>query len=232
MSRAERLLELMQCLRRHRHPVSGSALAEELGISLRTIYRDIASLQAQGAQIEGEPGIGYVLRPGFTLPPLMFSEEEIEAISLGTQWVASRTDSSLSKAARNALAKISAVLTPELRRKLADSTLQVGPLGPCGSSLTNDVELELIRTAIRSEYKITIQYQDEKGDKSTRTIWPFVLGFFERVQVVGAWCELRQSFRHFRADRLLSVDILETSYPRRRHDLLKEWQQLQGIHKK
>ena len=95
MSRAERLLQLMQTLRRHRQPVTGKALAEELGISLRTLYRDIASLQAQGASIEGEAGLGYVLTPGFTLPPLMFSEEEIEALVLGSRWVAERTDLSL-----------------------------------------------------------------------------------------------------------------------------------------
>src|ERR1700752_131103 len=106
MSRAERLLELMQMLRRHRRPVSGAQLAQELGISLRTLYRDIASLQAQGATIDGAPGIGYVLRPGFVLPPLMLAPEEIEALVLGTRWVADRADRRLADAARNALAKI------------------------------------------------------------------------------------------------------------------------------
>ncbi len=226
MSRAERLLELLECLRRHRHPVSGAALAEELGVSLRTMYRDIASLQSQGAQIEGEPGLGYVLRPGFTLPPLMFSEEEIEAISLGTQWVAGRTDSSLGKAAQNALAKISAVLTPELRRKLANSNLLIGPYDPV---IISHEELALIRKAIRSERKLSIRYRDEQSRESTRVIWPFMLGFFERVQIIAAWCELRQGFRHFRTDRLLSVSMLEDSYPRRSHDLLKEWRQVEGV---
>ncbi len=112
MSRAERLLDLVQVLRRHRGPVSGRHLAETMGVSLRTLYRDIASLQAQGAAIEGEPGLGYVLRPGFTLPPLMFREEEIEALVLGMRWVATRTDGPLASAAGDALAKIAAVLRP------------------------------------------------------------------------------------------------------------------------
>jgi predicted DNA-binding transcriptional regulator YafY len=92
MSRAERLLALLQILRRHRQPVTGRALAEELGISVRSLYRDIATLQTQGARIDGESGLGYLLRPGFTIPPLMFSEEEIQALVLGSRWVAARGD--------------------------------------------------------------------------------------------------------------------------------------------
>src|SRR5580693_9210891 len=99
LSRSERLLALLQALRRRRRPVSGRALAEELGVSLRTLYRDIASLQAQGADIVGEAGVGYVLLPGFLLPPLMFSEDEIEALVLGSRWVAKRTDDRLGGAA-------------------------------------------------------------------------------------------------------------------------------------
>src|SRR4051812_27083015 len=118
MSRAERLLTLMQALRLRRFPVTGLELASELGISLRTLYRDIASLQAQGARIDGEPGLGYLLRPGFMLPPMMFSEEEIEALVLGSRWVAERADSTLSAAARHALAKIASVLPAELQNRL------------------------------------------------------------------------------------------------------------------
>ncbi len=102
-------------LRRRRRPVSGAELAREAGVSLRTLYRDIAALQAMGAEIDGEPGVGYVLRPGFLLPPLMFSEEEIEALALGARWVARRTDELLSDAARNAVAKIAAVLPQDLQ---------------------------------------------------------------------------------------------------------------------
>ncbi len=120
----------MQLLRRHQYPVAGAALADSLGVSLRTLYRDIATLQAQGADIEGAPGLGYVLKPGFMLPPLMFSEEEIEAIVLGSRWVARRTDGALADAAANALAKIAAVLPSDLRASLEASTLLIGPGDP------------------------------------------------------------------------------------------------------
>ena len=110
MSRAQRLLDLIQVLRRHRHPVSGATLAEATGVSLRTLYRDIELLKAEGAHIDGEAGVGYVLRPGFMLPPLMFSEEEIEALVLGSRWVHQRADRALADAAANVLAKIGAVL--------------------------------------------------------------------------------------------------------------------------
>ena len=226
MSRAERLLVLLQCLRRHTYPVSGAALAAELGVSLRTVYRDIASLQAQGACIEGEAGVGYVLRPGFLLPPLMFSEEELEAIALGAQWVATRTDARLGQAATDALAKISAVLPGELRRKLESSTLLVGVTD---RELFDEDAFVLIRKAIRTERKVSVTYRDERGAESARIIWPFALGFFERVQVVAAWCELRQDFRHFRADRLLTVTLMDASYPRRRDALLHAWKHAQGL---
>lgn len=226
MSRAERLLELMQALRRHRYPVSGAALAVELGISVRTLYRDIASLQAQGARIDGEPGVGYVLRPGFLLPPLMFSEEEIEAMVLGSRWVAARADSRLGDAARNAIAKIAAVLPSELRHELDANALLVGPSEPIAAG---DQELGQIRGAIRAECKLEICYRDLKGVESSRTIWPFAIGFFEQVRVVVAWCELRQEIRHFRTDRIMALDVSETRYPRRRQTLLKAWRQEQGI---
>jgi biotin operon repressor len=120
MARAERLLGLIQVLRRHRHPVSGQVLADELGVSLRTVYRDIQTLIGQGAAIDGEAGVGYVLRPGFVLPPMMFSDEEIEALVLGSRWVAQRTDERLSRAAANAVAKIAAVLPDDLREPGSD----------------------------------------------------------------------------------------------------------------
>lgn len=226
MSRTERLLALLQILRRHRYPVAGATLAEELGISLRSLYRDIATLQAQGADIEGEQGLGYVLRPGFTLPPLMFSQEEIEAIVLGSRWVADRADDQLGLAAKNALAKISAVLPPELRQALESSALLVGPGEPV---VMGEVELETIRRAIRSEHKLVIEYTDGGDLPSHRTIWPFALAFFERVRIVVAWCELRQAYRHFRTDRITALTVTETRYPRRRQVLFKEWRELEGI---
>lgn len=226
MSRAERLLDLVQILRRHRNPVSGRALAQELDISLRTLYRDIASLQAQGARIDGEPGLGYVLRPGFMLPPLMFSEEEIEAMVLGSRWVAKRGDTRLAVAARDALAKIAAVLPPDLREELDASTLLVGP----GSAIAaGDAELASIRQAIRTERKLDITYRDQADAESRRRIWPFAIGFFERARIVAAWCEMRQGFRHFRTDRIATIAQTNVRYPRRRQALLKEWRQAEGI---
>lgn len=226
MSRAERLLQLMQNLRRRRFPVSGLELAAETGVSLRTLYRDIASLQAQGACIESSPGLGYVLRPGFVLPPMMFTSEEIEALVLGTRWVAERTDSSLGEAAQHVLAKIAAVLPQALRHELESSALFVGP-----GDLINGVNPQLapIRLAIRSERKLNIVYQDLREQETERTIWPFAVGFFEHARVVAAWCELRSGFRHFRTDRISRLDVLETPYPRRRQALLKEWRVAQDL---
>ncbi|HJV47690.1 MAG TPA: YafY family protein [Geothrix sp.] len=226
MSRAERLLQLMQVLRRHQAPVRGQVLAESLGISLRTLYRDIASLQAQGARIEGEPGLGYQLRPGFTLPPLMFTEEEIEALVLGLRWVSERADAQLAEAAREVSAKVATVIPQDLRRELEASSLLVGPRT---SKPGGDEELALIRRAIRGERKLTITYRDLRGGDSTRIIWPFALGFFEHVRVVVAWCELRNGFRHFRTDRIQSLDVSEERYPRHRRALLEAWREAEGL---
>jgi len=224
--RAQRLLDLIQVLRRHRQPVTGAALADELGVSLRTLYRDIATLQAQGATIDGEPGIGYVLRPGFMLPPLMFSEDEIAALVLGSRWVADRADTPLGAAARNALAKIAAVLPPDLRDDVDASTLLIGP-GPVIAA--GDTELGTIRRAIRDERKLAIAYRDGQAAASDRVIWPFALAFFDRVRVVVAWCELRRAFRHFRIDRIVALTATGARYPRRRQVLLKEWRAAEGI---
>lgn len=229
MARAERLLTLLQCLRRYKHPVSGQTLADELGVSLRTVYRDIAALQAQGAHIEGETGVGYLLRPGFTLPPLMFTEPEIEAIALGVQWVAKRGGSGLGNPARDALAKISSVLTPELRRKLSASTLLVGPGNAARAS---DAVLDALYAAIRREEKILLQYRDGTGKESSRILWPFTLGFFDSVQLVVGWCELRKDFRSFRTDRICSVSLTGEPYPRRRNSLFDEWRAAQGMMEK
>ena len=226
MSRAQRLLDLIQQLRGYRRPVSGAVLAEALGISLRTLYRDIDTLNAQGAHIDGEPGVGYVLRPGFMLPPLMFSEEEIEAIVLGSRWVAERGDAALSAAARTALAKIAAVLPPDLKTSLDTSSLLIGP---AKSIAAGDSELPVIRQAIRGEHKLRIRYLDKNGRDSRRTIWPFALGFFERVRVVVAWCEMREDIRHFRTDRISKVQVTDKRYPRRRQILLKDWRAVEGI---
>ena len=226
MSRSERLLALLQALRRRRRPVSGRVLADELGVSLRTLYRDIASLQGQGAEIEGEAGLGYVIKPGFWLPPLMLSGEEIEALVLGARWVGARTDETLAVAARDAIAKISAVLPPRLRDDIEASTLIVAPSkAPRAAS----PDLAPIRAAIRAERKLALVYHDAQGASTERTIWPFGVGYFDEARVVMAWCELRQGFRHFRADRIASCRALETRYPLSRQRLLKDWRLSEGV---
>ncbi|HWJ75098.1 MAG TPA: YafY family protein [Kaistia sp.] len=225
MARAERLLDLIQEFRRHRNPVSGAKLAATLGVSLRTLYRDIAALQAQGADIQGEAGVGYVLKPGFLLPPLMFAEEEIEAFVLGMRFVASHGDPALRHAAEGVLAKVATVLPADLKAGLDGSTLLASGLNQTGER----IDLALVRRAIRTERKLTIAYADGAGQASERTIWPFALGFFEKVRVLIAWCELRQDFRHFRTDRIEHVTVLEERYPSRRAGLLKTWRASQGI---
>jgi predicted DNA-binding transcriptional regulator YafY len=222
MPRAQRLLDLLQILRSHRYPVSGSLLAGQLGISLRTLYRDIALLQQQGAHIEGEAGVGYVLRPGFMLPPLMFSEEEIQALVLGSRWVADRADSRLGMAARSAMAKVAAVLPPELRHECDDGALFVAP----GEQVADTADVAVIRESIRRERKLRIEYRDENAAETARVIWPFALGFFDRVRIVAAWCELRRGFRHFRTDRIVALSQAGDRYPERRQALLKTWREL------
>lgn len=226
MSRAERLLALLQCLRRHQRPVSGATLAAELGISLRTLYRDIAALQAQGADIDGAAGVGYRLRPGYLLPPLMLAGEEVEALVLGARWVAQRGDARLADAARDLLAKIGAVLPGELRDELEHTALLVGPGRHVAAS---DGDMAAIRQAIRLERKLEIAYADQAGSRSTRTVWPFALGYFDEVRILVAWCEQRADFRHFRTDRIAQLAVCEARYPRRRQALLKEWRAGRGI---
>ena len=226
MSRTERLLDLMQFLRRHRAPVTGQSIADELGISLRTFYRDIATLQAQGAEIEGEPGLGYVLKPGFTLPPMMFSIDELEALVLGSRWVAAQYgDKRLSSAAGNALSKIAAVLPSELRTEVENGTLLVIPR----NNVPVAIDVAILREAIRKEMKLRIAYRDEKEAETERVIWPFLIGFYDQRRVVGAWCELRQDYRHFRVDRIATAAATGERSPRRRAVMLKEWRTQMGM---
>ena len=222
MARSERLLALLQLLRRHRHPVSGATLAGELGVSIRTLYRDIASLQAQGADIEGEPGVGYVLRPGFMLPPLMFSQGELEALVLGFRWVQKFADAPVTKAATDALAKISAVLPAELAAELENTALLVGPRRIVDGEI---VDLAVIRAAIRRERKLRLSYCDAAGVRSERVVWPVALGYFEETRMLVAWCEWRQGYRHFRTERMAAIALLEERFPRRRAAMLKEWRE-------
>jgi len=226
MARSERLLELIQALRRHRRPVSGQALADELGVSLRTIYRDVQTLTGQGARIDGEAGLGFILRPGFVLPPLMFSDEELEALVLGLRWVSQRTDASFEHAAMNALAKIAAVLPDDLRNNVEGIGLVAFPSRDAGQQR---FDLAPIRGAIRSEQMVVLDYADVTGQHTRRTVWPIALAFFERSRVLAAWCELRRDFRHFRIDRIIALHETGKRYPQRRRTLMKQWREIEKI---
>jgi predicted DNA-binding transcriptional regulator YafY len=227
MSRSQRLLDLIQLLRTHRYAVTADTLARDLEVSVRTVYRDILTLQAQGAPIEGESGVGYVLKPGFTLPPLMFTVDELEALVLGMSWVGRRPDEALAQAARNLRAKVQAVLPAALARELDATTVLVGSRGtpaPIPPRLTSD-----LRRALREERKVHLAYGDKEGKATQRTIWPFGLGYFEEAMVVMAWCELRQDLRHFRVDRIARWQVLDEGYPEPRHQLLSRWRETEGV---
>jgi predicted DNA-binding transcriptional regulator YafY len=219
MSQSQRLFDILQILRRHRQAVSGTYLAQQTGVSLRTIYRDIILLQSMGAEVEGEPGFGYVLRPGFMLPPLMFSEEEIKAIALGVQWVSRQTDEDLSSAAQDALAKIEAVLPSELRHKLNDTDFHVS----YPPQRNEAIDLKILRKAMQQQMKLRISYRDGKGEDTERVIWPIGIAFAETMRVIAAWCELRQDFRAFRTDRIQQAELLADRYPGQRRELYKQW---------
>ncbi|XRD86397.1 YafY family transcriptional regulator [Dyella acidisoli] len=228
VSRSHRLFDLMQVLRRHRGTVSGEVLARESGVSLRTIRRDIATLQAMGADIDGAPGVGYILRPGFLLPPLSFTEEELQALVAGAQWVSRQTDDALALAAHNVLGKISGVLPPEMRRALDDNALYVGRK----KEDTSGLDLARVRQAMREQRKMRIVYKDQKGAVSERTIWPIMLGFVESRRFIAGWCESSSDFRLFRADRIIKVEFLNDRYLRNRRQLVKEWRTQEELRRK
>ncbi|NTF89679.1 YafY family transcriptional regulator [Agrobacterium rhizogenes] len=219
MSQSQRLFEILQILRRHRQAVTGNYLAQETGVSLRTIYRDIILLQSIGAEIEGEPGFGYVLRPGFMLPPLMFSQEEIKAIALGVQWVSRQADEELHSAAQDALSKIEAVLPLELRRKLNDNDFHISR----PSLAAPAVDLKILRQAMQQQMKLRIVYRDAKDADSERVIWPIAVAFFDSRRIIAGWCELRGDFRIFRADRIQRAELLADRYPGQRRELVRQW---------
>src|SRR5712692_4869482 len=182
MDRTERLFALMDGLRRHRRPVTAADLASDLAVSVRTIYRDIRTLIGLGAPIDGEAGLGYLLRPGFFLPPLMFSEDELEALVLGARWVARQSDTGLTQAASNALAKIAAASPKDLRDAMANTGLWVAPIGKEAATIA---DVKLVREAIRREHKLQIGYVAETGAATERAIWPIAMAFYERKQTVA-----------------------------------------------
>lgn len=224
MTRSSRLFDLIQILRRHRNPVAGSKLAAELEVSVRTLYRDIATLQQMGAEIDGEAGIGYVLRPSFMLPPLMFTPDEIQALAVGLQWVTRQTDDGLADAASDAIAKIGAVLPADMRGVLDDNALHVARRASAPHSET----VQLFRMAIRGQDKVRLTYCDPSGSTTERVIWPIALGFFGTERIVAGWCELRTAYRSFRIDRMLRAESLAERYPGRRSDMVRQWRSIEN----
>lgn len=222
MQRAERLLDMIQSLRRRRRPVTAETLAAELNVSVRTVYRDIGALVRQGVPVRGEAGIGYVLDAGFDLPPLMLSPDEIEAVLVGMRWLTERADPSLARAAEDVVSKIGAVLPSHLKPILLDGALFAASYP--GDLPVDRVDIAPVRAAIRNGRKLRIAYSDESGQATQRMIWPIGMTFYERVRVVIAWCELRQAFRHFRTDRITELAALEERYPGRRAELFRRWQ--------
>lgn len=225
MSRAERLLDLIEEFRRRRRPVSGKDLAQAMGISIRTLYRDIASLRALGADIEGEAGVGYVLRSGFLLPPIMFTAEEVDALVLGALWVADKADKPLAEAARKAMARLTAIMPIELVDRVEAKYVVVGR---SEHSNQEAIDMATVRQTIHHEHKLLIHYRDAKGNSSERIIWPFMLIYFNGGRLISAWCELRGNIRHFRTDRIESLAEISSRYPTRRHALIKLWREAES----
>lgn len=219
--RSARLLQLLDELCRRRRPVSGPWLAERLGVSLRTLYRDVAVLRAQGADIAGDAGVGYQLRSGFLLPPMMFPPEELEALLLGARWVAAHADPALAQAATQAMERIASTLPDALRLEVETS----GLFAPQWSGPPPEPWLATLRHAIRAGHAIHMRYADVGGAVTERVVWPFAMAFFAQVRLLAGWCELRGDFRHFRADRVLALEDTGRHYPAQRHQLLRRWQQ-------
>lgn len=219
MPRTDRLFEIIQILRAARLPVRAEDLAQQLEVSKRTVYRDIAALQAMRTPVEGEAGIGYVLRKGYDLPPLNFDEEEMEALHVGLAMLMRTGDGALQQAAAR------------VGRKIADvhasaEWLQVAPWGaPQDDPELSCVSTALLRRAVRSARKISLAYVDKNGQRSCRVLRPLGLIYHIDCTLLAAWCELRGGFRHFRTDRMLSADLLEDGFADQAQSLRKLWRE-------
>ena len=221
MRRADRLLQILQILRRNRRPVTAAELSEELEVVPRTVYRDIVSLQSTGVPVRGETGIGYVLDDGYDLPPLMFTAEEVEAIVLGALLVTEKNDPELAKASQDVVAKVSAILPESLRDQVGRSALLVPQLR---QNVAKDARhMPMLRKAVREYRMLDIGYRDLKGDPTRRRIWPLGLAYFFDATLVCAWCELRQDFRAFRVDRIVDCEMNEIRFNHQNGALLSQF---------
>jgi predicted DNA-binding transcriptional regulator YafY len=208
MRRADRLFQIIQLLRRKR-VATARDLAVELEVSERTVYRDIRDLVISGVPIDGEAGVGYVLRRGFDLPPLMFTEPEIEALVLGVRVVSSWSDPGLAKAANDALARVEAALPERLRSRLTDTRLYAPGFLVSPTVLARLGEL---RSAVDKQQKVWLHYRDVEESESERVVRPLGLFFWGTKWTLTAWCELRNDFRAFRVDRVITSNTLEERF--------------------
>jgi predicted DNA-binding transcriptional regulator YafY len=220
MRRTSRLFEIIQLLRSARKPLTAAALAETLEVTKRTVYRDVASLQAMSVPIYGEAGVGYVMRPGYDLPPLMLSVEEVEALVVALSLLGRTGDKGLKAAAETIRAKVASVL-PHSSKQPIDNVSLYAPAW--GAAEPEDLDLSLVRRAIREERKLVISYCDEQGRASERVICPLAIVYFVEVINVAGWCELRQAFRHFRADRIRTCSLSGGRFEGQSAELRARW---------
>jgi len=209
MRRADRLFQIVQLLRRRRRATRAADIARELGISERTVYRDIRDLMLAGTPIDGEAGVGYRLRPGYDLPPLMFDREEIQALVLGARIVRQFGDPALARASHSILNKVAAILPADLAPLLDDTRLFVP--GIVGAKESADA-LGVARGALIERRKLRLRYADAKGAGTERTVRPLGIFFWGRIWTLAAWCELRTDFRNFRLDRVTNASALDEKF--------------------
>ena len=225
MRRADRLFDIIQHLRTAAGPVTAATLAAEFEVAVRTIYRDIATLQARRIPIEGEAGLGYVLRHGYDLPPLMFTTDEIEAIAVGTRMLRRTGDPGLQEAADSVLSKLAVVVPEALREVLTTPPVFVSTHG---APVPPVADLAAIRRVIREQRKLQIDYADEQGRRTRRIVWPIAVAYGIEATLLSAWCELRNDFRHFRTDRIAAVAVLDEHPPVSGRALMARW--LETLH--
>ncbi|WP_298922341.1 YafY family protein [uncultured Roseobacter sp.] len=228
MRRGDRLFEVIEILRRANGPISAQAIGTELGVTKRTVYRDVAALIGQGVPINGEAGVGYVLEPGFHMPPLMLTPDEIEAVTLGVLWVQTRGEPELALAAEKLITKLETVAPDKYRTSFLEPVVRVAPVDQPDEVLG----AADIRLAIRRRKKIALTYSDNSGQKTRRMIWPIFLGYRDTSRIIAAWCELREGFRYFRTERIIEAEVLEHGIPRRMDLLRTEWRRATDAERK
>jgi len=203
MRRADRLFLIIHALRGRRTALPARRLAETLGVSQRTVYRDVADLQLSGVPIEGEAGVGYVLRKGSDIPPLMFNADELEALVVGTRFVRAFGGDRLTQSAQAALLKIEAVLPPELRARTHRSRIFAPPRR---DRIEASGVIDRLHAAIDAHHVLRMDYRDEGGRASMRDVEPLCLAFWGGAWTLGAWCRMRSDFRNFRPDRIVRFE--------------------------